>query len=433
MYRALVLAGLWLALLAAGPDPLRAETARPNIVFLLADDAGFGDFGFTGHPYARTPAIDRLAAEGRVSTGFYVGGATCSPSRTAFMTGRFPASFAQHPAEFGFGSVPTLTDHLARAGYRTGHIGKWHLGPQTSPGTYGIATIEVPGASRRDPRGRDAAIADRAIAFLEADDPRPFFLNVWFHTPHNPVDPPASFVDPFSEVRASPGGLGSPKLEADISEAAARGEDVDAALRRRLGDLAQLDGQVGRILDALDRRGLGPDTIVLFTSDNGPNAFGSPGPYRGGKHVFYEGGVRLPLIVRWTGRIPAGQRDEASVLAGVDLLPTLCGLAGAGCPSDGLVGEDVSDIWLGARRPRAGDLFWRTPNPGATAAIRRGNHKLLQIRKGPTELYDVASDPGETRNIATREPAKADELGRALDAWIGSLPTDYSGSDRDLR
>ncbi|MFO0799568.1 MAG: sulfatase-like hydrolase/transferase [Gemmataceae bacterium] len=420
-----LVAALVVAALVAAP--VAAQAAKPNVVFLLADDLGFGDLRCTGHPYAQTPTIDRLAREGTLFHGFYVGGATCCPSRTAFLTGRFPATFARYPADFGFGDAPTVTALLAANGYRVGHVGKWHVGPTQAPGTYGIHTVRVSGGNRRDPRGRDAEVADHAVEFLRENKDRPFYLNVWFHTVHNPVNPPASFVERFRGVTVNP--LDFPAATRDRFAAhAAAGADVSAEMRKHLGDVFQLDGQVARILAALDELNLRGNTIVVFTGDNGPNDYGSAGPYRAAKHSLHEGGVREPLIARWPGRVPAGRTDTTSVLAGVDWLPTLCALTGTRPPAAGLDGEDVSAALLGAARPRAKDLFWKASAPGDTPAMRRGNWKLHQpvrAKAGPVELYDLARDPGEAENVAARHPQVVADLGAALRRWNDALPKRY--------
>lgn len=430
-------AAVALAAVFHGDPASAAEAARPNIVFLLADDLGYGDLGCTGHPFAKTPSIDRLAKEGTLFRNFYVGGATCCPSRTAFMSGRFPATFQKYPAAFGFSGALTVTDLLKQAGYRTGHFGKWHIGAQTRNGTFGIDSIQVIGGNRRDPRGRDAGIADAMIEFLKANQKGPFFVNVWFHTPHNPVNPPQPFVDRFKGVPVQPADFAkaSPWLARDLATRAKTGDDVALGVRKRLGDVLQLDNQVARVLKALDDLGLRKNTLVVFTSDNGPNAYGSPGPFRGAKHTLYDGGIHQPLIVRWPGRVTAGRDDRATVTAGVDWLPTLCALAGAKVDAKTqakLDGEDVSDIWLGKERSRARDLFWKASAPRSPAVMRRGNWKLhlpSNPRKGDPELYDLASDPAETTNVASKHPQVLKPMLAALRRWNASLPTSYAKGD----
>lgn len=349
MMRTLALAvGLWAGMGNVGVAQERTAT-RPNVLFLLADDAGYGDFGFSGHPYAKTPSIDALAKQSTFFKNFYVGGATCCPSRTSLMTGRFTASFQKYPAQYGFGGALTVTDLLRRLGYRIGHFGKWHLGETQTAGTYGIHDIQISGGNHKDPRGRDALIADDAIAFLRErkKDGTPFYANVWFHTPHNPVKPLPHFVDRFKAQTVVPGDFPGQHMPKYLTESKKLGDDVDGEMRKRLGDLSQLDDQVARVLKALVDLGLSENTIVVFTSDNGPNAYGFAGIFRGRKHDLHEGGVRLPLLVRWPGHVPAGRVDATSVHAGVDWLPTLCTLAGGKLDAKEaqlLVGEDMADV-----------------------------------------------------------------------------------------
>lgn len=438
------------ALCCAIAAPIAAAAEQPNIVFLLADDLGFGDLGCTGHPYAKTPAIDGLARAGALFHQFYLSGATCCPSRTGLMTGRFPATFAKYPATFGFSGAVTVTDLLKRAGYRTGHFGKWHVGDVQKNGTYGIDTIAVSGGNHRDPRGRDAKIADDAIAFIKANRDRPFYVNVWFRTPHYPVRPPASFARRFSGVTVRRKDFPNPDTLQYFKRYQALGGDLNDGMRNYLGDVSQLDDQVQRVLKTIDALGLKRKTIVVFTSDNGParctgggrkrkkshrdklkpNMLGTAGPLRERKHSLHDGGIRLPLIVRWPGRIAAGRVDKTSVVAGVDWLPTLCAIAGVKIDATKFDGENVSDIWLGKARDRRRDLFWKASNPRSPVTIRHGNWKLYRPRRGAAELFDLAKDPGERSNVAGRHPAVVKQLAERLRRWNAKLPTEYEKGSR---
>ena len=177
---------------------------KPNIIFIFADDLGYGDLGCYGHPYAKTPSLDRLAKEGTRFTQAYVTGVTCCPSRTGMMTGKYPATFAKYMSDHGFGDRVTITELLKRNGYRTGHFGKWHIGPKTENGTYGIDVINGNKRDTKDraTRGRDAYIIDTAIEFLEANAKKgkPLYMNVWGHITHFPVQPPKAFSDQFKDV-----------------------------------------------------------------------------------------------------------------------------------------------------------------------------------------------------------------------------------------
>lgn len=433
-----------LVLLASiGPYAAPALAARPpNIVFLFADDLGYGDLRCYGHPYARTPNIDRLATEGTRFTQFYVTGVTCCPSRTGFMTGKYPATFATYPANGGFGHRTTITELLKQAGYATGHFGKWHIGPETESGTYGIDTIKVAGGSAHNERGRDAVIYDDAIAFIKTNRDRPFYINVWGHATHFPVNTPNGLVAEFKDVNVDRKDF-SPTMQHKFDECVQIGGDLDDSMRQYLGDVYQIDLNVGRVLRAIEELGLREKTIVVFSSDHGPapvlfrkkgprkysnNMLGYAGEFRGGKHQQYEGGVRVPFILRWPGRISADRVDETSVVSGIDWLPTLCAIAGINIDSADFDGEDVSATWLGQEHRRSKPLFWKTSATGSPAAIRDGHWKLIYpLRgRGNVELYDLFTDPAETKNIASQHPGVAAQLSTKVTAWTATLPKTYS-------
>ena len=357
---------------------------KPNIVFILADDVGYGDLGFTGHPYIKTPTIDKLAKQSAFFKNFYVSGPVCSPSRTGLMTGKFPATFQKIPASHGFSGAMTITELLRRAGYRTAHFGKWHIGPDQKAGTYGIEVLTEIRNDRTEPRGRDTPITEAAIKYLQAQkgSDQPFYLNVWYHTVHNPVDPPKAFVNRFKDLKVNIDDFQHTTAE-NLRELKKAGTDIDVEMRKHVADMTQLDEQIARLLKAIDDLGLGENTIVVFTSDNGPHGVGSAGIFRGAKHWLYDGGVHLPLLVRWPGHVQAGRVDGKSVLAGVDWLPTLSKIAGGKIDASKFDGEDVSDIWLGKERPRQKDLFWRTFAPKGQPVMLRGAWKMHMQRKGP--------------------------------------------------
>jgi arylsulfatase A-like enzyme len=222
----------------------------------------------------------------------------------------------------------------------------------------------------------------------------------------------------------------NPDMIANLAELK-KTEDINVGMRKHVADMAQLDEQIARLLQAIDDLGLADDTIVVFTSDNGPHGYGSAGIFRGAKHWLYDGGVHLPMLVRWPGHVQAGRVDGKSVLAGVDWLPTLSKIAGAKIDPSKFDGEDVSDIWLGKERPREKDLFWRTFAPKGQPVMLRGSWKMHQQRKGPPELYDLSSDPGERNNVADKNPAIVRDLSAALRRWADSLPKTYIGADTD--
>jgi N-acetylgalactosamine-6-sulfatase len=417
----------------------------PNIVFMFADDLGYGDLACYGHPYAKTPALDRLAKEGTRFTQFYVTGVTCNPSRTGLMTGLFPARFSKYAADYGFGDRVTITELLKKRGYRIGHFGKWHMGPESKDGTYGIDTVQVIGKSRDKSAGRDDDLYAAAIDFIRQNKDRPFYVNIWSHATHFPVNTPAGLVAEFKDVTVNRKDF-PPTMQHKFNECVEIGGDLDESMRQYLGDVYQIDRNVGRVLKVLDELGLRDNTMVVFSSDHGPapiilkskgvrefskNMLGSAGVYRGGKHTQYEGGTRVPFIIRWPGHVKAGRVDNKNVCSFIDWMPTLCAIAGIEVLPEQLDGEDVSGIWFGADRHREKPLFWRPSAPNGAAAIRMGQWKLhLSGRRNQqqTELYNLSSDPSESRNMAEEHPDVAARLTKTLNAWVAELPENYEKS-----
>ena len=318
--------------------------------------------------------------------------------------------------------APTIARSLKQAGYRTGHFGKWHIGPETKPGTYGIDSISsdddsVKGADRKkklsDDRGRDATIYDAAIKFIEKHKDGPFYVNVWGHVSHNPINPVDGLVQRWSNLKVKDSDFPAP-MRAKFAAVRESGGDVDDAMRRYLADVESLDDSVGRLLKRLDELGLRENTIVVFSTDQGAdmtkagngglrdNQMGFNGQLRGGKHTHWEGGVRVPWILRWPGHVPAERTDEQSVLSGLDWLPTLCSIVGVKINAAEFDGEDTSAAWLGkGPQVRSKPLLWKSSNPASEALIREDNWKLrYPIRKkdGVIELYNLATDPTESKN-----------------------------------
>lgn len=434
-------------LAAAEPPPAN----RPNIVFILTDDMGYGDPACYGGAFAPTPNIDRLAREGVRFTQYYAASPICSPSRTGLLTGMYPARWritsylqtrkgnrACEQADFLDPKAPTLARTLQAAGYATGHFGKWHMGggrdvtnappfsaygfdehastwesPEPHPDITATNWIWSPEdkVKRWD---RSAFFVDKALDFLKRHRDQPCYVNVWPDDVHTPWVP--------SQERLSeyPNG---PEEERNFRAV-----------------LDEYDRQVGRLLAGLKELGLDERTLLIFASDNGPlptfqgrRAAG----LRGSKLSLYEGGLRMPFLVRWPGHTPAGHLDDQSVLQAVDLFPTLCALAGAATPKDArLDGQDFSAALLGQpTATRAQPLFWeygrnedafaypkgadRSPN----VAVREGNWKLLLNADGSgRELYNIIADPKETTNLTDKEPSVADKLAAQALAWRKSLP-----------
>jgi arylsulfatase A-like enzyme len=426
--------------------------AKPNVVFLLADDLGGSDLSCYGHPYSRTPNIDSLARDGTRFTQFYATGATCCPTRTGLMTAKFPATYPVYPANGSFADRVTITELLKKNGYATGHFGKWHIGPETKSGTYGIDSIgadDDQGAKGKkkkaaDDRGRDAHIYEDAIAFIEKHRNAPFFVNVWGHISHNPVNPVENLVKRWSDLQVRDADF-PPQMQEKFKAVREAGGDVSDAMRRYLADVESLDDSVGMILKRIDELGLRENTIIIFSTDQGAdmtkaglgglrfNQMGFNGALRGGKHTHWEGGVRCPWLLRWPGKVPAGRVDSESVLSGVDFLPTLCALSGVQINADDFDGEDASAAWLGrAAHVRTKPLFWKTSSSGGDALIRDGRWKLrLPTRKkdGEIELYDLSQDLSESNNLAEKEHETVRKLAAKLQSWASTLPKEYEKSD----
>lgn len=436
---------------------------QPNIVFILADDLGWGDLGCQGHPYAKTPNIDKLAADGTRFTHYYSTGVTCCPARTGLMTGKFPATFQKYPADFGFGSRVTITELLKKNGYATGHFGKWHIGSVMEPGTYGIDVIgseEKERGKRKQASGdrsRDAPMYDQAISFIEKHTEGPFYINIWDHISHHPVNPSPAVLERFGALELDESKF-TPAMQEKFATCKKLGDDPAAHLRAFLADVKSMDDEIGRLLAKLDELGLRENTLVVFSSDQGAaplqdpttlgekmkkrlkypqgsdidnirlNAMGYAGPlFRGGKHTDLEGGVCVPFIVRWPAKVPAGRVDDQSVLSGADWLPSLCAITGIAINAADFDGEDSSKALLGGVHVRSKPLFWKTNTENSDPSMLSGAWKLHGSRKKkitPT-LYHLTGDPGEQTDLSTKEPEMLTKLTAQLNAWTATLPGRY--------
>ena len=439
-----------------------ASRARPNIIVILADDLGWGDLSVQGNQAFKTPAVDRLATEGTRFTQGYQAASTCTPTRAALLTGRFPAELqlfsplvengrnaALGNAERLDPDVPTIADILRRAGYQTVHIGKWHLtvgATAETPLPYGFDRArwvdlregERDLATLPERPTNSATLVDTAIEEIDRAQATksPFYMQLWLSDPHAPVAPSEQQRAPFR--RNVPEGITAP-------------DELYAAA------VTELDRQIGRFLDALDARKLTENTLVLFTSDNGPataamapvrwSAAGSAGPFRGGKRSLYEGGIRAPWIARWPNVVTAGVVDRESVICGLDLAPTLAALVdgvevepATRAAWDGVDfsaalrgANDARDPSSKAREPRARPLFWewRYPIEGPVfwkspmLAVRDGDWKYLWNPDGSREeLFNVATDPSELREVSAQHPEVTARLRAMLRAWYEPLSKD---------
>jgi arylsulfatase A-like enzyme len=448
----------WIGIGAASASAADAAE-RPNILFIFADDWGWGDLGCHDHPYVKTPNIDRLAHEGTDFHRFTVASGVCSPSRTAVMTGHFPARYnidghfawveqnaKRNMPDWLDVDAPLVPRMLQQAGYLTAHYGKWHLAndmiPDSPlPSAYGYDDYGAFNcAGEQMPVHDDAA---RTIAFIEraTAQRKPFFINLWMHEPHTPFHVLPKYRWQFREA-----GLAEP-------------DEIYAAT------LAHADDRIGQVLDALDRLGLTDSTLVIFSSDNGPaRAIGqSPlklmydtatgagfgveaskgitGGRKGYKAALFEGGIGVPFIARWPGKIPADRVDDQTLISAVDLLPTFCELAGVKLP-EGYVPDGVSQVGalMGTPRPGRGKpLFWKAEAPwpapkdrpdhwGSYAIVHNGWKLIANQDLSYAELYDLATDPLEKQNLAGREQERLASLLTQLTTWRDSLPKAPTGS-----
>jgi N-acetylgalactosamine-6-sulfatase len=441
------LAALLAACALAGPAARATDAPKPNVIFILADDLGWGDLGCYGHRQIRTPNLDRLARQGTLFTQFYVNGPVCSPSRCAFMTGHYPARHAVH-GHFATAAmnqnrgmpnwldpaVTTLPGLLKKAGYATAHVGKWHLGSgpgAPAPDAYGLdehRTVNSAGPGWDEPDGSfraksTAVFVDEALRFIRSNRGKPFYVNLWTLVPHATLNPTPEQLKPYATLGP-------------------RGVPHKGAMQVYYAAVTDLDAQIGRLLAGLDELGVADNTLVVFSSDNGPedihivnashSGVGSPGPFRGRKRSLYEGGVRLPFLVRWPKAVPAGRVDDSSVVTAVDVLPTVCALAGVAPPSDWQGdGEDVGDVLRGRSRPRARPILWEwrfniagdTLNKSPMLAAREGNWKLLMNPdRSRVELYDIPKDPSELNNLTGANAEVVERLAGKLLAWQRTLP-----------
>ncbi len=459
----------------------------PNIVVFLADDLGYGDLACYGNPIIKTPNIDRLAEEGVRLTDCHAGGTVCSPSRAALLTGR-------NPYRSGFFYIlggdtwlrseeVTIPEMLKTRGYETCFVGKWHLSVleknkrnQPGPGDQGFDywmgtthnAFDGP-ANTKDfirngtPVGQVKGwycdvIVDEASRWLneKRDKSKPFFLYIASHEPHTPISPPEKYSAMYDTPEVD-------SLEHTINYGYIKRPDRDISANKKeyYGTVTQLDHAFGRLVHTIDSLGLRENTLIFFTSDNGPEdpvtneeslgqwddpirdkCFGTPGVYRGMKRYVYEGGHRVPGIVRYPGVIPAGTQSD-KLFNGTDLFPTLCKLAGIPLPDsihyDGMANFDaflnkkvqrkIPGIWF---YPNYEDTYFRMPE----AEMRSGDYTIVGwlppkpdsvklndwfFHNQPVkyELYDLATDPGQQHDLSGKESGMVDTLAGRMDhLWV---------------
>lgn len=425
-------------------------TERPNVVFILADDMGYADLSSYGAKNVKTPNIDRLAQQGVRFTQFYSNGPECTPTRTALLTGRYPHRVGGLECAIGVGNVGRYDDAIRLAaqhelglpanlsvlpsalnqqGYRSAIVGKWHLGyePKFNPLEHGFESFigliggnadhfhhvessshpSLPGdhvlfrnrEPYRDDRYMTHLITEEAVEWLKrtpAD--QNFFLYLAHVAPHNPQQGPGDRRD-------------TPLTGKDFGRSNPRGY-------RQL--IEELDKGVGEVLATLEARGLAENTIVIFTSDNGPVNVGETQPLQGRKSTVYEGGIRVPCIVRWPGKIKPGTvSDQVGIT--MDITRSIVEHTGAKAGGDALDGIDILGKVIDGEAPESRTLFWRGRRGQSTRkAVRDGDLKLIENFEGQmreVKVFDLAADVGETHDLSQERPQEVKRLGALLAQW----------------
>jgi len=477
----------WSGLLALSPAiAVATATVRPNVVLILVDDLGWADLGVSGSTFYETPNVNRLATEGVYFSDAYAANPVCTPTRASILTGKYPSRLKitnhsgirgamgpQYPLNPPMveGSIPledtTLAEALREAGYTTAHIGKWHLQPHGEKGRAHFPEangfdINIAGHNAGQPGsfyfpykseqhpwsnvpdlddGKEGdyltdVLTDKAVDFIKTHRDGPFFLNLWYYTVHTPIEPRKDKVDKYRRKVKAMGldkTMGDAVPEHDSFTHARQDNAAYAAM------VESMDENVGRILDTLKELNLENDTIVIFTSDNGglstgtgPRSPTSNLPLRAGKGWVYEGGIRVPLIIRLPGAVRAGVTSEEPVVS-TDFYPTILDMVGLPLrPEQHLDGQSLKPLLTGsASSLDRNALYFHFPHyhpintMGPAGAVRARDYKLVEVfETGDVELYDLSKDIGEQNDLSREMPELADRLKKMLHAWreeTGSL------------
>lgn len=426
-----ILSSVCLAKSPSQVPSMEDSSQKPNIVFIYADDWGWGDLSCHGHSWLKTPNIDRLASQGIDFQQFNVNSPVCSPSRVSALTGYYPSRFGINGVFGGKNPDPEMPDwldpkapttarSLKAAGYRTAHFGKWHMGDVPEISTYGFDESAV--YHGNGPKIPLHEIGSYAAKFIEANKDRPFFVNVWLHESHTAHDPTPESLEKWKNLDEQ--------------------KQIYAAV------ITDGDNEVGKVLDALEKAGVARNTIVVFSSDNGPESTGGPeskglpgkfmtyysigetGGLRGRKRSLFEGGVRTPFIVRWPGHAPAGLKNNTTVLSAVDLLPTFCAAAVVPFTEVPKVdGENMLAAFNGKTVLRTKPIFWKwtgkdvEPDWWPRLAVRDGEWKLYMTADGKrVELHRLPVDRAESTDLAEKYPELVSRLSKMVLDWEITLP-----------
>ena len=456
----------------------KSKTSKPNVILFLIDDLGWSDIGVNGSTFYETPVIDQLARDGATFTDAYAASPVCSPSRASILTGKYPSrinvsyiSGTSGPKGKGYKLTPpqpdgfiafdetSMAEALRVHGYKTVHIGKWHLQNHTDRGTkhfpenhgfdFNIAGFRMgqPGSyyfpfkSEKHPNtnvpgledGQEGdyltdTLTDKAISFIKQNKDQPFFINFWYYTVHTPIQPKKSKMAKYQKKAET---LGYPQKHQD-------GIPVWDSITRKRQDspayacmVESMDENIGRVLKVLKSQDLEQDTLVIFFSDNGglctgssPNMPTSCLPLRGGKAWLYEGGIRVPLIIKFPGKIKAGTQISEPVV-GTDLYPTILDFLDLPLtPHQHMDGESVKPLLAGEKSLEREAIYFHLPHyhhinsMGPSGAIRKGDFKLIEVfETGKYELYHVREDIGEHHDLAEKMPDLVGKLANDLKQW----------------
>ncbi len=406
----------------------RTPSPRPNVLFILADDLGYGDLSCYGRPDYRTPVLDNFALQGLKFTSAYASAPVCTPTRCALVTGRYPHRLEvglQEPLLFSQRDIglppahPTVASLLRNNGYHTALIGKWHLGrkPEFGPNRHGYEEFFgiLNGAAdyfTHESNGPDLwedltpvqrvgyltdLLSDRAVQFVARARTKPFFLSLHYTAPHSPWEGPEDAA--IGHTDHGPGPMtdgGSLKIYASM--------------------MTSMDAGIGRVLKALSRAHVERHTLVIFTSDNGGERYSFNWPFSFQKYHLWEGGIRVPAIVRWPGVVPAGRTTEQAATT-MDWTATLLAVTGTSPdPAYPLDGEDLMEVCKGGA-PRQRTLFWRTT---LRDAARAGKWKYLKD-SGDEHLFDLSIDPGEKNDLKTRHADVFNRIKQQYLAWNAQM------------
>ncbi|MCH2182589.1 MAG: sulfatase-like hydrolase/transferase [Mariniblastus sp.] len=448
------------------PAASQADDPRPNVILIMADDMGWGDTGYYGHPWLKTPHLDQMAKDGIRFDRFYAGAPVCSPTRGSVLTGRHPFRYGIQFANQGHVKAEerTLAEILKAAGYRTGHFGKWHLGTLTNtvkesnrggrapnhyapPWDHGFdvcysteaktptwwnegdyeryGTHYWTGPEKQvGPDGMvgddSRLIMDPAIRFVKkaVQDDQPFFAVIWFHAPHKPIVAGKKYLDMYREI---------PGFEPAVKESAAH----------YYGCITALDEQVGRLRAALAASGAEKNTLIAFCSDNGPENRTAgraeaqvPGQtdavqLKGRKRRLTEGGIRVPGLMVWPAKIRPGTSCDLPCVTS-DYLPTVLAAAGISAKQDrGLDGVDILPMVSGQLKRRPSKIGFQSQ--GQKALV--GNRYKALFHEGEWALYDLIEDPGETRDLAGEQPKRLKKMQNEFETWARSCEQSAGGQD----